>query len=81
MGAWLIVTVCPATVSVPLRVSPEFSGTLKLTVPVPVCTDVGDAVTKLALLVTDHVHVLPVVTENVALPPAPDLLKVDVEIV
>jgi hypothetical protein len=41
--------------------------------------DVGETVAKLALLVTDHVHVLPVLTANVALPPAPDMLKVDVE--
>jgi hypothetical protein len=78
-GAWLIVTVCPAIDSVPVRVSPGFSPTVKVTVPGPVCVEAGETVAKLALLVTDHVHVLPVLTPNVALPPAPDMLNVDVE--
>ena len=78
-GPWLMVTVCPAIDSVPVRVSPGFSPTVKVTVPEPVCVDVGDTVAKLALLATVQVHVLPVLTANVALPPAPDMLKVAVE--
>ena len=74
-------TVCPATVSVAVRVSPGFSGTEKLTGPVPVC-DVGVlTVTKLPVVDTVHAQPAPVVTVNVALPPAPDMLKLVVEIV
>jgi hypothetical protein len=79
LAAWLIVTVCPAMVSVPVRVSPGFSLTVNDTLPLPVCVDVGVTVTKFVLFVTDHVHVLPVVTENVALPPEPAMLNDDVE--
>jgi hypothetical protein len=39
----------------------------------------GETVTKLALFVTDQVQALPVVTVNVALPPVPAMLNVDVE--
>src|SRR6476620_8227977 len=74
-------TVCPATVSVAVRVSPGFSGTEKLTGPVPVC-DVGVlTVTKLPVVETVHAQLAPVLTVKVALPPTPDMLKLVVEIV
>jgi len=80
-GAWLMVTVCPAMVSVPVRVSPAFSPTVNVTVPVPVCVDVGDTVAKFVLLVTDQVQALVVLTVKFALPPAPDMLNDVVEMV
>ena len=74
-------TVWPATASVAVRVSPGFSGTEKPTDPEPLC-DVGVLiVTKLLVVETVHAHPVPAVTAKVALPPAPDMLKLFVEIV
>jgi len=55
--AWLIVTICPATVSVPVRDAPPLEATLNVTVPVPVplvrpVRELHDV-----LLVADHSHV------------------------
>ncbi|HYB96803.1 MAG TPA: hypothetical protein VEC39_17655 [Vicinamibacterales bacterium] len=69
-----MVTVWPATFRVVERVSPGFTGTVKPTLPEPVC-DVGVVIVTNELPpLTVHVHVLPVLTPIVALPPAPDRL-------
>jgi hypothetical protein len=75
----LITTLCPPTVSVATRVSPGFSGTLNETVPGPVPLVPEVSVTNDALDVAVHAQLLPVLTENVAVAPEPDKLKVDVE--
>jgi hypothetical protein len=63
-------------------VSPLFSLTEKLTVPDPVCGLLEDTVTNDWLLFrVVHEHVLPVVTDRVALAPAPARLKLLVETV
>jgi hypothetical protein len=78
-GAWLITTLCPPTVSVATRVSPGFSGTLNETEPGPVPLVPAVTVTNEAFDVTAHAQPLPVFTENVAVAPPPDRLKVEVE--
>src|SRR4029453_11397982 len=79
LGAWLMTTFCPATVSGPGAGSAGFAGTLNETGPGPVCGVALVTVTNEALVVTVHEHPLPVVTVNVAPAPAPDTLKVVVE--
>jgi hypothetical protein len=54
--AWVIVTVCPATVSVPVRDPPSLDATLIVTVPEPVplvrpVSEIHDV-----LLLADHAH-------------------------
>ena len=54
--AWVIVTICPATVSVPVRVWPGLEATLNITVLVPVplvrpVSEIHDA-----LVLADHSH-------------------------
>ena len=72
----------PAMVRLPVRVSPRFSLTVKLTVPEPVWLLLPDTVTNDWLLFcTVHEQPLPVLTDKVALAPAPDRLKVVVEMV
>jgi hypothetical protein len=70
----------PATVSEPLRVSPGFSATEKLTVPEPVWLVPEVIVTNALFEAAVHAQVLPVFTANVAVPPEPAMLKVVVEI-
>src|SRR5262245_55397910 len=68
--AWLIVTVWPATVSVPLRGAPvEFTATLYVTVPMPDPLAPPVIVTQLTLLVAVHEHDVPVVTDRLHVVP------------
>src|SRR6187399_1203332 len=79
LGAWLMTTFCPAMVSVPVRVSPGLAASVNETDPGPICVVGLVTLTNEPLVVTVHEHVAPVVTVNVALAPAPDMLKVVVE--
>jgi hypothetical protein len=58
-----IVTVCPATVSVPVRAAPVFASTEKVTVPAPVPLAPVTIVIQLTLAVAVHEHPDDVVTE------------------
>src|SRR3974390_204620 len=48
--AWVIVNVCPATVIVPVRVSPEFASMMKVTCPFPVPVEGNTTWTQVAAL-------------------------------
>jgi hypothetical protein len=62
----VIVTVCPATVSVPVReLPPEFAATLYVTVPMPDPLVPLVIVIQAALLVAVHEQLVPVPTEMV----------------
>ena len=62
------VTVRPATVNVPVRVTVE-AGTVKLTEPIPDPVAPAVMVIQLAVVVADHEQLVPEVTDNVvALP-------------
>src|SRR5256885_11865299 len=73
------VTVCPATVSVPVRAAvPVFAATVYSTVPLAVRLAPPVTVIQLALLVALHAHPLVVVTIVLPGPPAaPRLCAVD----
>jgi hypothetical protein len=65
----VIVTVCPATVSVPVReLVLVLAATLKFAVPPPVALLPDVSVIQLALLAAVHAHVLPVVALTVSVP-------------
>jgi len=69
-AAWLIVKVCPATVTVPDRVVPAVFGcTLTLAVPLPLPLPLVTVI-HAALLVEDHPQPVPEVTSTEAEPPA-----------
>lgn len=71
----MIVTVCPATVSVPLRGLPAgFASTVNATVPLPVPFVPLVIVIQPALLEAVHAHALLVVTDAVDEPPAAGML-------
>ena len=53
---WVTVTVCSATVSVPVRDRPPLEATLNVTVPVPVPQVPPDSEIHDALLLADHSH-------------------------
>src|SRR5688572_12426687 len=78
-AAWLMTTFCPATVSVPTRVSPGFSATVNDTEPGPVWLAAVVIATNELFDVAVHAQVAAVLTVNVALKPAPDALKVVVD--
>lgn len=72
---WEIVTVCPATVRVPVRAEPVVGETVKLTVPVPVLTAPELIVRKLELLIA--VHPQPVDVSTVIVPVPPEAVKAE----
>src|SRR6187551_1998962 len=75
-AAWLTVNVWPAMVIVPVRATPVFAATVKLTDPVP--TPAAPAVTVIhdgALLTAVHAHVPPAVTAIAV--PAPPAAAID----
>src|SRR5215218_6279865 len=68
-ATWLTLTVCPATVTAPLRAAPVLGVAVKVTAPEPL-PDVALGVSQALLLVTVQVpHVLPAVIVTPALPP------------
>jgi hypothetical protein len=75
-GACVIVTVCPATVSVPVRaLPPAFADTVTETLPVPLPPP-GATVRKLALLCAVHVQLACAATGTVSVPPAASMARV-----
>jgi hypothetical protein len=67
--AWLIVTVRPATVAVPLRGAPPFAAIVSCTVPSPVPPAPEGTLIHDTLAVAVHRHPLDVLTETVTAPP------------
>ena len=68
---WVTVTVCPATVSVPVRdVVAVFAATVYVTLPLPVPLPPAVTVIQLALLVAPQAHAVVVVTVVVRDPAA-----------
>jgi hypothetical protein len=69
-AAWLRVTVCPATVTVPLRAAPLLAATVSATGPLPVPDAPDVTAIQAALDVAFQVQLPAVVTETEAVPPA-----------
>jgi hypothetical protein len=65
-----MVTICPATVSVPVRAAPAFVWTEYVTVPAPVPLEPVAIVTQFTLLLAVHVQPDEVLTET-GVPPPP----------
>ena len=75
--AWVAVTVCPASVNVPLRdVDDVFAVAVTLTVPLPEPPAPLVTVNHDAPLVAVHVQPVAAVTLSAALPPAATMLSV-----
>jgi hypothetical protein len=68
--AWLIVTVRPATVAVPLRAAPPFAATVSCTVPSPVPPAPDGTLIHATLDAAVHRHPPDVSTETLTVPPA-----------
>jgi hypothetical protein len=67
--AWLIVTVRPATVAVPLRAPPPFAAIVSWTVPSPVPPAPDGTLIQDTLAAAVHRHPPDVSTETVTVPP------------
>ena len=80
-AAWLTVTVCPATVSVPVRASPVFSAIVRFTVPLPDWLAGEVSVTNGAFDAAVHAQPALADTLRKAVPPAPAMLSVVLEMV
>ena len=66
----MTVTVCPATVTVPLRAAPALAAIVSVTVPFPVPLVPEATVINAALPAVIQLHVLGAVTVTVDVPPA-----------
>ena len=75
LPAWVMVTVWPPTVSVPVRAAPLFAATRKVTVPLPVPLSPDVTVSQDAPLVAVHAHPLAAVTLSVG--PVPPVAGTD----
>ena len=78
-SAWLMVNVCPATVSVPDRGAPVWAAAEKDTVPLPLPREPPVMEIQSALLAAVHAHALPAVTPTLPVPPSPGTLALDDE--
>jgi hypothetical protein len=78
-SAWLMVNVCPATVSAPVRGAPVFAAAVKETVPFPVPVEPPVRVIQSALLAAVQAHALPAVTPTLPVPPSPGTLAFDAD--
>src|SRR6187402_1480597 len=76
LAAWLIVTVCPATVNVPLRASPRFSVTVTPTEPGPLLLMIVVMLKNDEVAETAQAQPALVLTLIVAEPPTPAMFKV-----